>query len=56
VPPEFIVKSNEPKTDAPTGSAATPHPKANKTGKMDVNKEFNEIASKLKDIVKSGKK
>ena len=56
VPPEFIVKSNEPKTDAPTGSAATPHPKANKTGKMDVNKEFNEIASKLEDIVKSGKK
>jgi len=56
VPPEFIVKSNEPKTNAPTGSAASPHPKANKTGKMDVNKEFNEIASKLKDIVKSGKK
>jgi len=56
VPPEFIVKRNEPKTDAPTGSAATPHPKANKTGKMDVNKEFNEIAAKLKDIVKSGKK
>ena len=56
VPPEFIVKSNEPKTDAPTGSATTPHPKANKTGKMDVNKEFNEIASKLKDIVKSGEK
>ncbi len=56
VPSEFIVKSNEPKTDAPTGSAATPHPKANKTGKMDVNKEFNEIAAKLEDIVKSGKK
>ena len=56
VPPEFIVKSNQPKTDAPTGSAAAPHPKANKTGKMDVNKEFNEIASKLKDIVKSGEK
>ncbi|MCH9024137.1 MAG: DivIVA domain-containing protein [candidate division Zixibacteria bacterium] len=56
VPPEYIVKKNEPKTDAPTGSAAAPHPKANKTGKMDVNKEFNEIAAKLEDIVKSGKK
>jgi len=56
VPPEYIVKSNEPKTDAPTGSAAAPHPKANKTGKMDVNKEFDEIAAKLEDIVKSAKK
>ncbi len=56
VPPEFIVKKNEPKTDAPTGSGAAPHPKANKTGKMDVNKEFNEIAAKLEDIVKSEKK
>jgi len=56
VPPEFIVRKNEPKTDAPTGSGAAPHPKANKTGKMDVNKEFNEIAAKLEDIVKSGKK
>ncbi len=56
VPPGFIVKKNEPKTDAPTGSGAAPHPKANKTGKMDVDKEFNEIAAKLEDIVKSGKK
>ena len=56
VPPGFIVKKNEPKTDAPTGSGKTPHPKANKTGKMDVDKEFNEIAAKLEDIVKSGKK
>ncbi|MCH7690394.1 MAG: DivIVA domain-containing protein [candidate division Zixibacteria bacterium] len=56
VPPGFIVKKNEPKTDAPTGSGAAPHPKANKTGKMDVNKEFNEIAAKLEDIVKPGKK
>lgn len=56
VPPGFIAKRNEPKTDAPTGSGAAPHPKANKTGKMDVNKEFNEIAAKLEDIVKSGKK
>ena len=56
VPPEYIVKKNEPKTDAPTGSGSAPHPKANKTGKMDVNKEFNEIAAKLEDIVKSGKK
>ena len=56
VPSGFIVKKNEPKTDAPTGSGAAPHPKANKTGKMDVNKEFNEIAAKLEDIVKPGKK
>ena len=56
VPPGYIVKKNEPKTDAPTGSGAAPHPKANKTGKMDVNKEFNEIAAKLEDIVKPGKK
>lgn len=56
VPPGFIAKRNEPKTDAPTGSGAAPHPKANKTGKMDVDKEFNEIAAKLEDIVKSGKK
>ena len=56
VPPEFIVKKQGSKTDAATGSAATPHPKANKTGKMDVNKEFNEIAAKLEDIVKSAKK
>lgn len=56
VPPEFIVKNNEPKSDAPTGSAATPHPKANKTGKVDVNKEFNEIAAKLEEIENSGKK
>ena len=56
VPPEFIVKKQGPKTDAPTGSAATPHPKANKTGKMDVNKEFSEIASKLEEIEKGEKK
>ena len=56
VPSGFIAKRNEPKTDTPTGSGAAPHPKANKTGKMDVNKEFNEIAAKLEDIVKSGKK
>ncbi|MEE8404790.1 MAG: DivIVA domain-containing protein [candidate division Zixibacteria bacterium] len=56
VPPGFIAKRNEPKTDTPTGSGAAPHPKANKTGKMDVDKEFNEIAAKLEDIVKSGKK
>lgn len=56
VPPGFIAKKDEPKTDAPAGSGKAPHPKANKTGKMDVNKEFNEIAAKLEDIVKSGKK
>ena len=56
VPPEYIVKKGEPNSDAPKGSATTPHPKANKTGKMDVNKEFNEIAAKLEDIVKSAKK
>jgi len=56
VPPEFIVKNHEPKTDAPKGSAATPHPKANKTGKVDVNKEFSEIAAKLEKIEKAEKK
>ena len=56
IPPEFIVKKQGPKTDAPTGSAATPHPKANKTGKVDVNKEFNEIAAKLEEIEKAEKK
>jgi len=56
IPSEFIVKKKGQQQDAPTGSAATPHPKANKTGKLDVDKEFKEIASKLEEIEKAEKK
>ncbi len=56
VPAEFIVKNKGTQQSAPTGSAATPHPKANKTGKLDVNKEFKEIAAKLEEIEKTEKK